>query len=107
MFLKVPCASSFAASDLSLRPDIPAERHNRRGGLTSTDACAAHHHGRMRDAGCDVAPGWASGAKLFVPFTPEQVDDPTALGLELEGATMCSRSAPTSRRSKRPSRPGG
>jgi hypothetical protein len=45
----------------------------------------AHLHKRMRDAGCDVAPDWAGGAKLFVPFTPEQLDDLDAMGLELEG----------------------
>ena len=45
----------------------------------------AHLHRRMRDAGCDVAPDWAGGAKLFVPFTPEQMADLDAMGLELEG----------------------
>merc|ERR1712039_303916 len=38
----------------------------------------------MHDAGCEVAPTWADGAKLFVPFTPEQLDDLVVLGLELE-----------------------
>ena len=44
----------------------------------------AHLHKRKADAGCDVAPDRAGGAKLFVPFTPEQLGELESMGLELE-----------------------
>ena len=53
--------------------------------LMDSQGALAHLHRGMRDAGCDVAPDWAGGAKLFVPFTPEQMADLDAMGLELEG----------------------
>ena len=42
--------------------------------LMNPRGALANLHQRMRDAGCDVAPHWARGAKLFVPFTVEQVE---------------------------------
>merc|ERR1711879_368818 len=30
---------------------------------------------RVNDAGCDLAPSWANGAKLFVPLRKEQVEE--------------------------------
>ena len=53
--------------------------------LMDSQGALAHLHRGMRDAGCDVAPDWAGGAKLFVPFTSEQMADLDAMGLELEG----------------------
>ena len=52
--------------------------------LMDPQGALAHLHKRMIDAGCDIAPDWAGGAKLFVPFTAEQWDDLDAMGLELE-----------------------
>ena len=45
------------------------------------------HHQRMRDAGCDVAPHWARGAKLVVPFTVEQVEYAEKLTCAQQAAT--------------------
>jgi hypothetical protein len=42
-------------------------------------ACRA----RVTDAGCDITPDWACGAKLFVPCTSEQVDELELQGIEL------------------------
>ena len=33
----------------------------------------AQCRGRVVEAGCEVMPAWANGAKLFVPFLPEQL----------------------------------
>ena len=54
----------------------------------------AHLHKRMADASCDVAPEWASGAKLCVPFTPEQLDELESMGLEMENHHRCVTERP-------------
>ena len=59
--------------------------------LMNPQGALAHLHKRMADASCDVAPDWADGAKLFVPFTPEQLDELESMGLELENHHRCLR----------------
>jgi len=39
--------------------------------LTASSLAAARQ--RVEDAGCDILPPWANGAKLFVPLTKEQI----------------------------------
>ena len=57
--------------------------------LMNPQGALAHLHKRMADASCDVAPEWAGGAKLCVPFTPEQLDELESMGLELENHHRC------------------
>ena len=59
--------------------------------LMNPQGALAHLHKRMADASCDVAPEWAGGAKLYVPFTPEQLDELESMGLELENHHRCLR----------------
>jgi len=41
----------------------------------TTSPTLARCHKRVEDAGCSLSPDWASGARLFVPLTQEQLEE--------------------------------
>ena len=45
---------------------------------------------RVDDAGCDVFPDWANGAKLLVPLTEEQVQEAKAYKIQRLDAARAS-----------------
>jgi len=42
-----------------------------------------HCRRRVLEAGCEISPSWASGAKLFVPYTESQLAELDQAGIEL------------------------